>query len=167
MKRFSLLFCAFVVAVVVVMAPASYAADITVQKLNEVLSKAPAEKFWQISAADLSAMIEAKKTDFLVVDVRPNPAEYTAGHIPGSIAIPVQDIFKPENLKKLPKDKKVILACVTGQTQNLPIVALRALGYNAYTVAFGYSAWLKGYRGGQLMQEAIQGAASKNYPVSK
>ncbi len=167
MKRFSLLFCALAVAVVVVMAPAAYAADITAQKLNEVLSKAPAEKFWQVRADDVSAMIQAKKTDFLVVDVRPNPAEYTQGHIPGSIAIPVQDIFKPENLKKLPKGKKVILACVTGQTQNLPVVALRALGYDAYTVAFGYSAWLKGYRGGQLMQEAIQGAASKNYPVTK
>ncbi len=166
MKKFSLLFCALVLAVAVAV-PAAFAADITVQKLNEVLSKAPAEKFWQIKADDLSAMIQAKKTDFLVVDVRPNPAEYGEGHIAGSISIPVQDIFKPENLKKLPKNKKVILACVTGQTQNLPIVALRAMGYDAYTMAFGYSAWLKGYRGGQLMQEATQGAASKNYPVSK
>jgi hypothetical protein len=44
---------------------------------------------------------------------------------------------------------------------------LRALGYDAYTMAFGYAAWIKGYRGGQKMQEAIQGAASKNYPIVK
>jgi hypothetical protein len=44
---------------------------------------------------------------------------------------------------------------------------LRALGYDASTMAFGYSAWTKGYRGGQIMQEAIQGAASKNYPITK
>lgn len=166
MRRLSVLLCAFVLAVVAVV-PAAYAADVTAQKLNEVLAKAPAEKFWQVKADDVLAMIQAKKTDFLVVDVRPNPAEFNEGHIPGSIAIPVQDILKPENLKKLPKNKKVILACVTGQTQNLPVVALRAMGYDAYTMAFGYSAWTKGYRGGQMMQEAIQGAATKNYPVVK
>ncbi len=166
MKRLSFVFCAFVLAVFV-MGPAAYAADITVQKLSDVLSKAPAEKFWQVRADDVSAMIQAKKTDFLIVDVRPNPGEFAEGHIPGAISIPVQDILKADNLKKLPKNKKVILACVTGQTQNLPVVALRALGYDAYTVSFGYSSWIKDYRGGKLMQEAIQGAASKNFPVVK
>ncbi len=166
MKKLLVMACAFVLAVVV-MVPAVYAADITAQKLNEVLSKAPAEKFWQVSADDVLAMIRAKKTDFLVVDVRPNPAEYNEGHIPGSIAIPVQHILQPQNLKKLPKNKKLILACVTGQTQNLPIIALRALGYDAYTMAFGNAAWIKDYRGGKLMQEAVQGAATKNYPVQK
>ncbi len=147
--------------------PAAYSADDMAAKLNAVLSKGPETKFWQIKADEMMAMINAKKTDFVIVDVRPNPAEYGEGHIPGSIQITVQDIFKPENLKKLPKNKKVILVCVTGQTQNLPIVGLRALGYDAYTMAFGHAAWIKGYRGGQLMQEAIQGAGSKNYPVVK
>ncbi len=147
--------------------PAAPAADDMAAKLNAVLSKGPETKFWQITADEMMAMINAKKTDFVIVDVRPNPAEYTQGHIPGSIQITVQDIFKPENLKKLPKNKKVILVCVTGQTQNLPVVGLRALGYDAYTMAFGHAAWIKGYRGGQIMQEAIQGAASKNYPIVK
>jgi rhodanese-related sulfurtransferase len=150
-----------------VSSPAASAADDMAAKLNAVLSKSPETKFWQITADEVMAMINEKKTDFLIVDVRPNPAEYGEGHIPGSVQITVQDIFKPENLKKLPKNKKVILACVTGQTQNLPIVGLRALGYDAYTIAFGYAAWIKGYRGGQKMQEAIQGAASKNYPIVK
>lgn len=146
---------------------AAHAADDMAKKLSDVLSKAPAERFWQIPADDVVAMINAKKTDFLVVDVRPNPAEYGQGHVPGSIQIAVQDILKPESLKKLPKDKKLILVCVTGQTQNLPIIALRALGYNAYTMSFGYASWIKGYHGAQKMQEAIQGAAAKNYPLQK
>jgi rhodanese-related sulfurtransferase len=136
-------------------------------KLNAALSKGPEAKFWQVSADEVLAMINAKKNDFVIVDVRPNPAEYAEGHVPGSIQITVQDIFKPESLKKLPKNKKVILVCVTGQTQNLPVVGLRALGYDAWTMAFGYAAWTKGYRGGQKMQEAIQGAAAKNYPLVK
>jgi len=157
----------WIVALVAIVAVPSFGADDMASKLNAVMSKGAEARFWQVTADDVNAMINAKKTDFLVVDVRPNPAEYGAGHIPGSIQVPVQDIFKPENLKKLPKGKKIILACVTGQTQNLPVVGLRALGYDAYTMAFGYSAWAKGYRGGQIMQEAIQGAAAKNHPLVK
>ncbi len=164
MKKLLVVLFVIVLAAVAVV-PAS-AADDMASKLNAVLSQAPGAKFWQVTADDVQAMINAKKTDFVIVDVRPNPAEFGEGHIPGAIQISVQDIFKPENLKKLPKNKKVILACVTGQTQNLPIVGLRAMGYDAYTMAFGYSAWIKGYRGGQLMQQAIQGAG-KNYPVAK
>lgn len=147
-----------------VAAPGASAADPMAAKLNAVLSQGPETKFWQVTAEEVQAMIKAKKTDFVVVDVRPNPAEFGEGHIPGSLQITVQDMFTPESLKKLPKNKKVILVCVTGQTQNLPVVGLRALGYDAYTMAFGYAAWIKGYRGGVKMQEAIQGA---NYPVVK
>jgi rhodanese-related sulfurtransferase len=156
-----------VVLVMTVAAPMAYAADDMAAKLNTVLSKGPDTKFWQISAEEVQAMINQKKADFVIVDVRPNPAEFSEGHIPGAIQITVQDIFKPESLKKLPKNKKVILVCVTGQTQNLPVVGLRALGYDAYTMSFGYAAWLKGYRGGQKMQEAIQGASARNFPVQK
>lgn len=144
----------------------STAADLS-QKMAEVLSKAPAEGFWQISPDDVLGMINAKKTDFVIVDVRPNPAEYAQGHIPGAIQIAVQDILKPASLSKLPKGKKIILACVTGQTQNLPIVPLRAMGYNAYTMKFGMSAWIKGYHGARIMQGAISGADTKNYPLAK
>ncbi len=163
------MFRIFVMAVMVLSltVPAVYAADDLAKKFNDVLSKGPAEKFWQVKADDVAAMINAKKTDFLIVDTRPNPGDYKQGHIPGAIQITVQDILKPENLKKLPKDKKVILVCVTGQTQNLPIVPLRVLGYNAFTMAFGMSAWQKGANGAKLMQDAIKGADTKNYPVAK
>ncbi|MHB8836028.1 MAG: rhodanese-like domain-containing protein [Candidatus Methylomirabilia bacterium] len=141
------------------------AADDLAKRLGDVLAKAPAEGEWQIKAADLAKMIAEKKTDFLVVDVRPAPPQgpgQQGGKIPGSIYIPYNEILKDENLKKLPKDKKVILACVTGQSQNLPVLALRALGYDARTLKFGMSSWIKGYFGGQFMQGAIAGA---NYPV--
>ncbi|MEK6580756.1 MAG: rhodanese-like domain-containing protein, partial [Nitrospirota bacterium] len=116
---------------------------------------------------DVLAMINAKKTDFLVVDARPDPNMFKAGHIPGAIHMPVQDMLKPENLKKLPKDKKIIIVCVTGQTQNLPIVSLRAMGYNALTMKFGMAAWDKNSIGVKFMKEALQGAETKNYPLQK
>ncbi len=166
MKKVQIILWVMVVAIAMA-APMVYAADDMAAKLNAVLSKGPDTKFWQISADDVAAMINEKKTDFVVVDVRPNPAEFGEGHIPGAIQITTQDVFKPESLKKLPKNKKIILVCVTGQIQNLPILGLRALGYDAYTLAFGYAAWTKGYRGGVKMQEAIQNAAAKNFPSQK
>ncbi len=166
MKKIPVMLLAVVFTAVVAISVA-HSADDLAGKLNAVLSAGPQAKFWQISADDVLAMVNAKSNDFVIVDVRPNPAEFGGGHIPGALQIMVQDIFKPESLRKLPKNKKVILACVTGQTQNLPVVGLRALGYDAYTMSFGYAAWLKGYHGGEKMQAAIQGAASKNYPVAK
>jgi len=141
------------------------AADDLAKRLGDVLAQAPAAGEWQVKAADLAKMIEEKKADFLVVDVRPAPPAgpgQQGGKIPGSIYIPYNEILKDENLKKLPKDKKIILACVTGQSQNLPLLGLRALGYNAWTLKFGMASWIKGYFGGQFMQAAIAGA---NYPV--
>ena len=147
--------------------PGAFAGDDMAAKLNAVLSRAAAEKFWQVSADDVLAMINAKKNDFVVVDVRPAKSLYEAGHIPGSFFIATQDVLKPENLRKLPKDKKIILVCITGQTQNLPVVALRALGYNAMTLKFGMAAWDRNSLGVRLMKEALQGAETKRYPLEK
>lgn len=163
MKRLCMIF-AVVLLTLSLAIPGAYAADDLAKRLNDVLMKAPAEGHWQIKAADLNKMMAEKKKDFMVVDVRPTPPGQQGGKIPGAIYIPYNEILKADNLKKLPKDKKLILACVTGQTQNLPIVALRALGYNAYTLSFGTSSWIKGYFGAKLMQDAINGA---NYPVEK
>jgi rhodanese-related sulfurtransferase len=153
---------------ILTLVPAAYSADADLaKKMGDVLAKGPAEGHWQVKAADVAKMIAEKKTDFLVVDVRPNPPGQQGGKIPGSIYIPYNEILKPDNLKKLPKDKKIIMVCVTGQTQNLPVVPLRVLGYDARTMSFGMSAWIPGYFGGKLMTDAVGGAAAAKYPVEK
>jgi len=165
MKKASAMLLALAFAILLPCGGALAAGDDFAKRLNDVLQKAPAEGEWQVKAADLAKMIAEKKADFLVVDVRSAPPAgpgQQGGKIPGSIYIPYNEILKDENLKKLPKDKKLILACVTGQSQNLVILPLRALGYNAWTLKFGMSSWIKGYFGGQFMQNAIAGA---NYPV--
>ena len=165
MRNAAAIFIGMVLAIALVV-PVS-AADDMAKKLNEVLMKGPAEGHWQVKPDDVDAWIKAKKTDFLIVDVRPTPPGQQGGKMPGAIYIPYSEILKAENLKKLPKDKKLILVCVTGQTQNLPILALRVLGYDARTMQFGHSAWIKGYLGAQIMQQAIQNAATKNFPLEK
>lgn len=155
---------ALLLSVAVQVSPAA-AADDLLKKMNEILQKAPAEGEYAIKAADLAKMIAEKKTDFLVVDVRIAPPAgpgQQGGKIPGAIWIPVDQILKDENLKKLPKDKKIVLACVTGQTTGLPILPLRALGYNVVALKYGMASWAKGYFGGQFIQKAVSEA---NYPV--
>jgi rhodanese-related sulfurtransferase len=161
MKKLSVLFFAAIL-MAVISVPAGHASEDLAKKFNDVLSQAQSQNGWQIKAADVHKMIVEKKQDFLIVDVRPIPPGQQGGKIAGSIFIPFYEIMKPENLAKLPKDKKLILACVTGQVQNLPIVPLRVLGYDAYTMSFGMSSWIRGYFGGNMMQGAIAGA---NYPV--
>lgn len=147
--------------------PGALAEDLSVAKLSAVLAEGQSKAFWQIPTDEVAEWIKQKKTDFVVVDVRPNPADYAAGHIPGSIQISVQDILKPENLAKLPKNKKLVLVCVTGQVQNLPIVILRAMGYDANTMPFGYVSWLPGSKGTVKMQEAVKNAEAKKFPMVK
>ncbi|MDI6744124.1 MAG: rhodanese-like domain-containing protein [Thermodesulfovibrionales bacterium] len=144
-----------------------FAQDDIAKRMSEVLIKGLEEGHWQVTSDEVYMWIKTKQTDFLVVDVRPNPSEYKEGHIPGAIHISYNEILKPENLGKLPKDKKIILVCVTGQVQNLPVVSLRVLGYDAYTMAFGHASWIKNYRAGEAMKKAIEKAATKNYPVEK
>ncbi len=158
-----------VVALILVLAVPAYAlvsAD-TATKFSDILLQAPAANHWQVKADDVYGWMQAKKTDFVIIDVRPTPPGQQGGKIPGAMYIPYNEILKAGNLKKLPKDKKVILACVTGQTQNLPVLVLRALGYDAYTMSFGHAAWIKGYMGANFMQQAIQNAGEKNFPVEQ
>jgi len=161
MKRLSVLFFAAILMTVISVS-GGHASEDLAKQFNDVLSQSQSHNGWQIKAADVHKMITEKKQDFLIVDVRPVPPGQQGGKIAGSIFIPYYEIMKPENLAKLPKDKKLILACVTGQTQNLPIVPLRVLGYDAYTISFGMTSWIRGYFGGNMMQGAIAGA---NYPV--
>jgi rhodanese-related sulfurtransferase len=138
-----------------------------VAELGDLLMKAPAANHWQVKADEVYGWMQAKKNDFLIVDVRPNPPGQQGGRIPGAIYIPYNEILKAENLKKLPKDKKVVLVCVTGQTQNLPLLVLKALGYDAYVMAFGHTAWIKEYLGANIMQKTIQNAGEKNLPIEQ
>jgi len=136
-------------------------------RLHDVLSEGAEEGHWQVTADDVYMWLKMKKKDFVVIDVRTSPEKYAAGHIPAAVHIPYHTILAPENLKKLPRDKKIILACDTGQVQNLPVVALRALDYDVYTMRLGYTSWIGGYKSGEMMEAVIERAAEKNYPVEK
>jgi len=82
---------------------------------------------------------ELEKKDlkkFYLLDIRESDA-FKSGHIKGSRNIFWMDLLKEENLKKLPKDKKIILICYVGHTASQMLVALRLLGYDVSALKFG------------------------------
>lgn len=75
----------------------------------------------------------------LVVDVR-EPSEYTAGHIPGSISVPLRTITK--NLDVIPTDKTVVMSCKTGYRAAIAATALGLLGYtNVRSFTPSFAGW--------------------------
>jgi rhodanese-related sulfurtransferase len=98
--------------------------------------------FKNISAADLNALItDADPTnDPVIVSVR-SADDYANGHIPGAINIPLKDIAKLENLKKLNPDKQIVVYCYTGRTGSQATAILNALGYDATNLLWGISGW--------------------------
>ncbi|MHB8880203.1 MAG: rhodanese-like domain-containing protein [Thermodesulfovibrionales bacterium] len=144
-----------------------FAGDDLTKKMADIISAAPDKGFYQVTADDVSAWLKSKKSDFVVIDVRTRSEEFKKGHIPGALHIPLGEILKPENLNRLPKDKKIIMACCIGHVGNLPVVPLRLLGYDAYSMTFGYTAWIKDYRCGDFLQAAIDEAKTDCYPVVK
>lgn len=165
MKKIGIIMIAMVTTLF--MALPVFAGDDLTKKMADIISKAPDKGFYQVTADDVSTWIKNKKADFVVIDVRTRPEEFKKGHIPGAIHIPLSNILKPESLSRLPKDKKIIMACCIGHVGNLPVVPLRILGYDAYSMTFGYTGWIKDYRCGDFLQAAIDDAKTGSYPVEK
>jgi rhodanese-related sulfurtransferase len=95
-----------------------------------------------ITAADLFDNLndgDASNNPY-ILSVR-SAEDYAKGHVPGSIQIPVDELFIAANLTRLPADKQIVVYCYTGQTASQVTSALRLLGYDAYNMLFGMQAW--------------------------
>lgn len=81
--------------------------------------------------------LEKKGTDkFYILDIRDKEA-FKNGHIKGAKNIFWMDLLDEENLKKLPKNKKILLVCYVGHTASQMLVALALLGYKVTALKFG------------------------------
>jgi len=77
-----------------------------------------------------------KDKDFYILDIR-KPEVFKKGHLPGAKNIFWLDLLKPENLKKLPRDKKILVYCYVGHTSSQILVLLKLLGYNVISLKYG------------------------------
>jgi len=67
-----------------------------------------------------------KDPSLLVIDVR-SAEEYAAGHVPGAVNIPHDQVAS--RLAEIPKDKEVVLYCRSGRRSGLAAETLEANGY--------------------------------------
>ena len=97
--------------------PASAGVDVSVEE---------AQRLWQNKEA-------------ILIDVR-TPGEYRDGHIPGVVNIPLDELEKRMN--EVPKDKKVVLICRTGNRSAQGTQLLRSKGFqNVFNSTGGMSTW--------------------------
>lgn len=80
----------------------------------------------KLKPAEVNNMIQEKKADYLLVDVR-DPSEYKEGHIPTAINIPSETFAAGSGV--LPKEKKIIVYCNTGSRSHLAYRKLIQLAY--------------------------------------
>jgi rhodanese-related sulfurtransferase len=73
-----------------------------------------------------------------LIDVR-DPDEHEAGHIAGDRSIPFDRLRSEAD--QLPKDQPVVLYCRSGDRAAAAVQALRASGYDAYSIEGGVLAW--------------------------
>jgi rhodanese-related sulfurtransferase len=142
------------------------------EKINEIMSKCPENDNYRVTARQVSNWIKTGRTDFLVVDIRYAPddgpwGQPQYGRIPGSIFIPYTELFRPENLKKLPKNKKIILVGHMGVHENYSVVPLRLIGYDAYAMLLGMSGWQKDYPAVGHIKSLLNDAETQDFPLAK
>jgi len=90
----------------------------------------------QISAGELD-----QKKGAVLLDVRTDK-EHSKGHIPGAVHVPLTEIGA--RVKKLKKDKEIVVFCQQGNRSIWAIKRLIAMGYkNLYNLKGGYNAWKK------------------------
>lgn len=113
-------------------------------------------KNYKVSEDDLKAMVDAKDESIFIVSVR-KAEDYAAGHIEGAINVPFGKDMIPALMSQLPKDKKIVVYCYTGQTAGQATAALRLMGYDAVSLNGGMG----------TPANAPNGWANKGFPVVK
>jgi rhodanese-related sulfurtransferase len=107
-------------------------------------ASAPAVASASLPLISPQALLERQaKNDqsLFVLDVR-TPKEYAAGHVPGAVNVPYDQVAS--HLAEIPKDKDVVLYCQSGRRAGLAAAVLEANGYTKLEHLQGdIQAWLK------------------------
>jgi Rhodanese-related sulfurtransferase len=111
------------------------------KRLDELLSQLPPHIKQTPCEVDGKMLLDMmhKKEPFVILDIRtPIELEIVGFTWKDTLNIPLNELFKEENLRKLPKDKKIIVVCRTRVRASAAVWALRAVGFpNAYVLNDG------------------------------
>ena len=101
----------------------------------------PGEPYSRVSVEEAAEMYENDNT--VVVDVR-RPDEYEAGHVKGSLHVPVDDVLA--RIEEIPKDKKLLFICAQGVRSGLACEMAAAMGLDTeslYNIEECTAAWIE------------------------
>jgi phage shock protein E len=107
----------------------------------------------KLSQQALLDMQARKDASLLLLDVR-TPSEYAAGHIPGAVNIPHDQIAA--RLSEIPKNDEVVLYCHSGRRAGL---AADVLAANGYTKLAHLTGDMQGWQGAGRPVEASAATA--------
>jgi rhodanese-related sulfurtransferase len=93
-----------------------------------------------VTAEDLSAWIIDKKPDLQIVDIR-SSEEYTQYHIPGTVNIPLTQLFDEDSQELLDRDKIIVLYSNGGTHAAQAWVMLKQMGIDSYVLLGGLNYW--------------------------
>ena len=101
----------------------------------------PGEPYSRVSVEEAAEMYENDNT--VVVDVR-RPDEYEAGHVKGSLHVPVDDVLA--RIEAIPTAKKLLFICAQGVRSGLACEMAAAMGLDTeslYNIEEGTAAWIE------------------------
>ena len=92
----------------------------------------------------VEAFVDGLKSgkEYVTLDVR-TPAELGifGAALPNNLPIPVDQLFQPDNLARIPTDKPVVVVCQSGTRAAVVGTALRHVGFdNVYILKGGFKA---------------------------
>ena len=68
-----------------------------------------------LKAQAAQALIDSLDKNLVIIDVR-TPGEFSQGHVPGALSLPVEEL--PARLEEVPMDKPVLFVCRTGRRRS-------------------------------------------------
>ncbi len=92
----------------------------------------------EVGPQEAKKILEEEKDKVILLDVR-TPQEHAQIRIPDSILIPLDELRYA--FQNLPKDKKIIVYCRSGERSAFATYFLRQMGYEAYNLAGGILTW--------------------------
>lgn len=102
-------------------------------------SAKPQDKFKSLTTDEFDRLIQDENVQR--VDVR-TVAEYSEGHIPGSLNINVlEDHFAIDAEEMLDKDRPVAVYCKSGRRSRKAATILTDMGYKVYNLKKGFEDW--------------------------
>ena len=92
---------------------------------------------------------------FLLLDVR-DTDEFSEYQIPGSINIPLENLFDKKTIQKIPQDKEIVTICPHGNRAMIASFALASEGIRSKTLSGGLTKWNQVLKPVKVVAEPVE-----------